>query len=80
MKTPDWILKGEKPPKKKKKAKTLKTRKCPKCGSTEVGVVLGQVEGYGTGEWECKKCKWTGEDVKVEEIGEEEFMKNLEEK
>jgi len=78
LKTPDWVLKGKKPPKGKKKAKTFKIRKCPKCGSTGVEVVLGQGEGYGKGEWECKKCGWKGIDVKVEEVGGEELMKHME--
>ncbi|MEA3329998.1 MAG: hypothetical protein U9Q06_04615, partial [Nanoarchaeota archaeon] len=56
--TPDWILKGEAPPKEKKKGKTFKVRKCPKCGSDEVGVVMGEV-----GIWECRKCKWKGKNV-----------------
>jgi len=80
LKTPDWILKGEKPPKEKKKGKTFKIRKCPKCESMGVEVVLGQEEGRGSSGWECKKCKWKGRDVVVEVVGEEEFMKNLEEK
>jgi len=81
IKTPDWILKGkEKPNDKKEKSRTFKIRKCPKCGSDNVGVVLGGEEGKGTGEWECKKCKWVGKNIDKKEISEEEFMKYLDEK
>lgn len=90
MKTPDWILEGfdseeeynKKKGIKKKKAsgKTFKIRKCPKCGSDEVSVVLGFDEGKGKGEWECKKCKWTGKNVREDEVSEDEFMKYLDEK
>jgi len=74
LKTPDWILKGGKKPK-KNTGKTFKIRKCPKCGSDEVGVVIGEV-----GMWECRKCKNKGKDFKEEELTEEEFMKYLDEK
>jgi len=90
VQTPEWILKGydseeaynEKKgiKSKKREKKAFKIRKCPKCGSDEVGVVLGQEEGKGTGEWECKKCGWIGKSVKEEEVSEEEFMKYLDEK
>lgn len=76
MKTPDWILKGEKKPSEKKKGKTFRVKKCPECGSTGVEVILGKEEGKGTGEWECKKCKWHGRDVAVDEVDEKEFMKH----
>ncbi|MCR4327770.1 MAG: hypothetical protein NUV46_04290 [Nanoarchaeota archaeon] len=75
IKTPDWILKGEKPEKTKKKGKTFKVRKCPKCNSYDVSVVIGEV-----GVWQCKECKWKGRTPKEEELDEEEFMKYLDEK
>jgi len=75
LKTPDWILKGEKGSSKKKTEKVFKVRRCPKCGSDDVGVVVGKI-----GFWECKKCKWNGEDIKKEEMNEDEFMKYLDEK
>lgn len=76
IKTPDWILKGEKEETKKKSTgKTFKVRICPKCGSDDIGVVIGEV-----GVWECRKCGWKGRDVKEKEYDEEEFMKYLDEK
>jgi hypothetical protein len=85
LSTPDWIREGfdskadwEKSQgikKKEIKGKTFKIKKCPKCGSNDVGVVLGEEEGRGSGEWECKKCKWKGRDIKIEEVGEDEFLK-----
>ena len=74
-----------------KKGKVFKVRKCPKCGSYNVCVVIsGQEdldfdeesipEGKTEGEWECKDCKWHGENVKEEELNEDEFMKYLDEK
>ena len=74
LKTPDWVLKGEKKPEKKIE-KTFKIRKCLECNSDKVEVVIGKV-----GVWECKKCKWKGEDVKQQELNEKEFMKYLDEK
>ena len=89
MKTPEWILDGfnseeeynKKKGIKKKKAvgKTFKIRRCPKCNSDDVSVVLGFDEGKGRGDWECKKCKWIGKNVKELGVSEEEFLK-LEEK
>jgi transcription elongation factor Elf1 len=76
IKTPDWILKGSKKPSEKKKGRMYKIRKCPKCGSAKVNVVLGEEEGKGKGEWECKQCKWKGTDISMEEVSEEEFMKH----
>lgn len=73
--TPDWILKGEEPPKEKKKGKTFKVRRCPECNSDEIGVVIGEV-----GSWECRKCSWKGVDVKEDELTEDEFMQYLDEK
>lgn len=78
LKTPDWILKGGKVPKKKLTGKTFKVRVCPKCRSDEVGVVLGKEEGKGSGEWECHKCKWKGPDIEEQELNEEEFLKRME--
>jgi hypothetical protein len=89
LKTPDWIMEGydskEEYDKahgkstKKPKGKIFKIRLCPNCGSDSVGVVLGQEEGRGNGEWECRKCKWKGKDVKIKEIGEDELLKFLKE-
>jgi hypothetical protein len=75
LKTPDWILKGGEPPKKKKSGKTFKVRKCPECNSDDVRVVIGEV-----GVWECPNCSWKGVNVKEEELTEEEFMAYLDEK
>lgn len=75
LQTPDWILKGEEPPKEKKKSKTFKVRKCPDCGSDEIGVVIGEI-----GVWECHKCSFKGKNVKEEELSEDEFMKYLDDK
>jgi ribosomal protein L37AE/L43A len=84
LSTPDWILKGydgeadynkAKGISEKKTGKTFKIRECLKCGSDDVSVVIGEI-----GMWECKKCGWKGVDVKEKELGEEEFMKYLDEK
>jgi len=91
LSTPDWIKEGysskeeyEKKKgiknKKKKEGKVFKIRKCPKCGSDEVAVLLGNEEGKGKGEWECKKCKWTGRNINEEEVSEDEFMEYLDKK
>ena len=80
LKTPDWILQGKEKPQEKKKGKTFKVRKCPKCGSDKVSVVLTGEEGHSSGEWECKKCKWIGRNVKIEEVSEDEFLELGEEK
>lgn len=74
LKTPEWILKGDKKPEMKTE-KMFKIRKCPKCNSNDVGVVIGE-----NGIWECKSCEWKGTDIKKQEISEEEFMKYLDEK
>jgi transposase-like protein len=84
--TPEWITEGfdskadwEKSQGKKvstkKSGKTFKIRKCPKCGSNNVAVVLTGEEGRGFQGWECKKCKWTGKNIDIEEVGEDEFLK-----
>ena len=85
--TPDWILEGynseeeyEKSKgvvKKQKSGKTFKIRLCPKCGSDNIGVVVGKEK---SGEWECRKCKWTGGRPEEKELSEDEFMKYLDEK
>ena len=91
LKTPDWVLEGfdseeeyykKKGIKKKKtkESKTFKIRRCPKCKSDDVSVLLGKEEGRGNGEWECKKCKWSGINIKEDGVSEEEFMKYLDEK
>ena len=90
MTTPDWILKGydskvdwEKAKgiaSNKKKGKTFNVRECPKCRSNDVGIVLGGKEGDGSKGWECHKCKWSGKDVKEQELTEDEFMKYLDDK
>jgi len=66
--------------KKKSSGKVFKIRVCPKCGSDNVAVVLTGEEGKGTGEWECKKCGWTGKNIGEKELDEEEFMVYLDEK
>lgn len=93
LSTPDWIKEGYESPeayakahgssksvKSKAVGKTFKIRKCPKCGSSDVSVVLTGEEGKPSKEWECKKCKWRGRNVKEEELSEEKFMKYLDEK
>ena len=91
LSTPEWIKEGynskeeyEKKKgiknKKKEKGKVFKIRKCQKCGSDEVAVLLGNEEGKGKGEWECKKCKWTGTNIKEDEVSEDEFMEYLDKK
>lgn len=79
IKTSNWILKNKEKPS-KKKLKSFKIRLCPKCGSDDVSVILGNEDGKGKGEWECKKCKWKGTNIKEKEMNEEEFMKYLDEK
>lgn len=87
LSTPDWIREGYdskadwekaqgKKSSSKKSGKTFKIKVCPECGG-EVGVVLGNEEGKGTGEWQCKKCKWKGRDVDEKELSEDEFLEYL---
>ena len=80
----------------RKVGKVFKIRECPKCGSDDVNVILtgesdedeplatssaiSQSKGKGIGEWECKKCKWTGVDIVEKELTEEELMKYLDER
>jgi len=91
--TPEWILEGYDSPaayekakgvsgKSKKAGKVFKIRECPKCGSDEVGVVLSgsDSEEGGGKEWECRKCKWKGSNIKEKDLTEDEFMKYLDEK
>jgi ribosomal protein L37AE/L43A len=77
--------------KKNTEEKTFKVKKCPKCGSYNVNVVLSEQEGSDddkdlesskkvVGEWECKKCGWTGKNIEEDELTEDEFMKYLDEK
>lgn len=63
-------------------AKTFKLRRCPKCSSDDVGIVLSNsdAEEGGGKEWECRKCKWKGTNIKEKELTEDEFMKYLDEK
>jgi len=89
LSTPNWITEGydskEDYEKAKglsnsgmqKKEKTFKLRRCPKCNSSNVNVIVG---AEVLGKWECKKCNWKGKDIKEEELGEDEFMKFLDEK
>ncbi|MBU2562436.1 MAG: hypothetical protein KKF68_02125 [Nanoarchaeota archaeon] len=63
--------------KKQKKPKTFKIRKCPKCNSENVGVVVGKDK---KGEWECYNCKWSGKNIQEIELGEEDFLKYLDER
>lgn len=92
LSTPDWILEGYDSPaeyakakgidKKKKEGKVFKVRECPKCGSDDVGIVLSgsDSEEGGGKEWECRKCKWTGKNIKEKELSEEELMVYLDKK
>lgn len=95
LKTPDWVLEGYdspeayakakgKPVEKKEKSKTFKIKVCPKCGSYDVNIILSNLdseEESNTGkQWECKKCKWTGANIKDKSLSEDEFMKYLDEK
>lgn len=96
LSTPTWILEGYDSPAEyekahggsgksgKKSGKVFKIRECPKCGSDEVGIVLSgsdSEEDSDTGkQWECRKCKWTGTNIKEKDLTEDEFMKYLDEK
>lgn len=87
LSTPDWINEGydskadyEKAKgikSVKKKEKTFKVKKCPECGSTEVEVILSGEEGKGSKGWECKSCKWKGENPEEKEVSGDEFMEHL---
>ncbi|MEK6925971.1 MAG: hypothetical protein AABW50_01690 [Nanoarchaeota archaeon] len=88
LQTPQWMLDGYDSEaeymkdrgisKKKVKGRTFKVRSCPKCGSSDVFVVLIGEEGKRADNWECKKCKWNGKNVKEEELSEEEFLERME--
>ena len=89
--TPEWILEGDKSKadsekakgikKEKKSGRTFKIKKCPKCESTDVGVIItGEECRGGKCDWECRKCSWKGGDIVEQEVGEDEFMKYLDEK
>ena len=92
--TPDWITEGfdskadwEKShgvKSEKKKGKTFRIRICPKCKSYDVGIVLSGndfEEESNTGRlWQCKKCKWNGENIGERELTEDEFMEYLDER
>lgn len=90
LSTPEWVLEGFASKEAWEKKKGIKSKKstgkkykvkiCPKCGSSEVSVILGQEEGRGKSEWECKSCKWKGKNIDEKDVGEEEFMKMGEEK
>ena len=93
LSTPDWILEGFDSEadynkvkgletKEKKKGKTFKIRECPKCKSDEVGLVLSNSDSEqgGGDEWECRKCKWKGQDIVEKELNEDELMKYMDEK
>ena len=92
LKTPEWILKGynskadylkaKGKSSEKKKGKIFKVRECPDCGSDDVGLVLinSDSEEGGGKEWECKKCKWKGEDIVKKELTEDELMEYLDKK
>ncbi len=93
--TPAWILEGYDSPEEyskakgkstptKKQEKTFKIKVCPKCGSDEVAITLSNLdfeEESNTGkQWECKKCKWTGSQIKEKQLTEEELMEFLDKK
>lgn len=87
LETPDWIREGfdskeeyenSKGMNKKKEGKAFKIKRCPNCGSSDVKVIIGGKEGQGSKGWECGSCSWQGEDVKVEEVSEQEFLEHLE--
>ena len=95
LSTPEWILEGYDSPEayakakgksipSKKEGKTFKIKVCPKCGSDEVSITLSNMdfeEESNTGkQWECKKCKWTGGQIKEKELSENELMELLDKK
>jgi len=89
LSTPDWIKEGydskedyekAKGIKKKEKGRIFRIKECPKCGSRDVRVILGGEEGKGPKGWECKKCKWKGQNIVEKELNEEEFLEYLDEK
>jgi hypothetical protein len=95
LSTPEWILEGFDSPEeyakskgksvdKKEKGKIFRIKVCPKCGGDNVGITLSNLdseEESNTGkQWECRKCKWTGGNIKEKKLSEDEFMKYLDEK
>ena len=89
--TPEWILEGYKSKvyyekakgikKEKKSGRIFKIKECPKCKSDDVGVMITREECKGGKcDWECRKCSWKGGDIAEKEVGEDEFMKYLDEK
>ncbi len=93
--TPSWILEGYDSPEEyakakgkstpeKKQGKTFKIKVCPKCNSDDVSITLSNMdfeEESNTGkQWECKKCKWTGTNVKEKQLTEDELMEFLDKK
>lgn len=92
LKTPDWVLEGYDSPAEyakakgksspaKEKGKTFKIKVCPKCGSDDVAITLSNLdseEESNTGkQWECKKCKWIGVNIKDKLLTEDELMAHL---
>jgi len=73
LKTPDWVLKGEKKPKKDGEKKFV-LKCCPACGSRNVSVVLG--EKYM---WQCNDCGFKGTEIIEQEVSENDFLKRLDE-
>ena len=69
---------------KEEKSKTFKIRVCPKCKSDDVAITLSNMdfeEESNTGrQWECKKCKWTGENIEERKLTEDELMEHLDKK
>ena len=63
--------------KSEKKKKLYKLKVCPKCKSSNVNVVLGGEEGKGSRGWECKACRWKGNNVDEKEMSKEEFIAHL---
>ncbi|MCX6750972.1 MAG: hypothetical protein NTZ83_05920 [Candidatus Pacearchaeota archaeon] len=94
LKTPDWVLEGYGSPEAyakakgkpldKKEEKKFKIKVCPKCSGDEVAITLSNLdseEESNTGkQWECKKCKWIGTDIKEKELTEDELMEHLDKK
>ena len=95
LSTPEWILEGYdspeeyakakgKTPPNKKEGKVFKIKVCPKCGSEDVAITLSNLdseEESNTGkQWECKKCKWNGSNIKDKELTEDELMAYLDKK
>jgi DNA-directed RNA polymerase subunit M/transcription elongation factor TFIIS len=65
----------------KDKGKKFKIKVCPKCGSDDVAITLSNLdfeEESNTGkQWECKKCKWKGTEIKEKNLTEDELMEHL---